>query len=727
MADYEAEDGDEKDLLADRQSKYWLDCIGDAQKFFAFWNEKSDSIDKLHADLKKMAATNVDREYKMFWANLEVLKPSIYSRPPVPVVVPRWKDQKELPRKASEMLERTLVLNFEEIDLDTIMLQVRDDLATVGRGIAWVRLEEAAGGDRNVIDHLDRADFLHEPARKWAEVGWVAKRAWLTREQVRARFGEEIARNIKLKRPKDAKGEAQIPDYKGEHKAEVWEIWSRTRGLVVWVSPGVEEVLDAREPHLKLDRFFPCPKPAYATVERRSLIPVPDFYYYRDQLEEINELTARISSLAEALKLKGFYPGGAGDLAEAIEAALKDASNNARLIPVANYQNLGGASLKDSITWLPLVEVASTITSLVALRRQLIDDVYQISGISDIMRGATDPEETLGAQRLKSQYGSIRIRDRQSELVRFARDLTRISAEIMAENYTPGQFADMAQMDLPTEADIAGQVKALGQRALEYLESPEGRQLQQNPEALTKAKQRMDGQIQELQATITLEKVTGLLREQRIRPFVLEIETDSTIQPDENAEKASRTEFLGALSGAMQQLVPLVAQQPAAAPFAAETLKFAVAPFRAGRALEGAIEQFAETVKSEAQQAQQSQQPSSEQIKAQQEDKKLALDKQKHDDEMTVRRQEIAHRQRLEARQARTEADQAQVEPTGESGEPAPALPSAYSQQEMLEQLAAGLLQMAQAIGQLAQAIAAPKSVTTPDGRTYTTAPARMN
>src|SRR5690349_18825564 len=120
MADYETDEGLESDAPADRSSRYWLECIRDAQKFFAFWNEKADSIDKLYADLKKMAATSADREYKMFWANLEVLKPAIYSRPPVPVVVPRWKDRKDLPGKASELLERALILNFEEIDLDAI-------------------------------------------------------------------------------------------------------------------------------------------------------------------------------------------------------------------------------------------------------------------------------------------------------------------------------------------------------------------------------------------------------------------------------------------------------------------------------------------------------------------------------------------------------------------------------------------------------------------------------
>jgi hypothetical protein len=726
MAEYETDEGEDSGLPADRSSRYWLECIGDAQRFFAFWNEKADSIDKVYADLKKMAAINLDREYRLFWANLEVLKPAIYSRPPQPVVVPRWKDQKELPRKASELLERALMVSFEETGLDAIMLQVRDDLATVGRGAAWVRLEAADGGDRNVIDHLDRTDFLHEPARKWAEVGWVAKRAWLARRQVRDRFGDDAAMAVRLKKPKDGKGESQIADYKGERKAEIWEIWSKTRGLVVWVSPGVEEVLDIKEPFLTLEGFFPCPRPAYATLERRSLIPVPDFYYYRDQLEEINELTARISALSQALRLCGFYPGGSGDLAEAIETALKNTSNNARVIPVANFHNLGGTSLKDSIVWLPIVEVANTITSLVALRKQLIDDVYQISGISDIMRGATDPQETLGAQQLKSQYGSIRVRDRQSELVRFARDLTRISAEIMAENYTPEQFAAIAQMDLPKQAELAEEVKAIGRRSLAFLETPEGQRLSQDSAALAMAKQRMDAEIRQVEATITMEKVVSLLREERIRPFVLEIETDSTIQPDENAEKERRAEFLGALGGTMREIVPLVAQQPAAAPFAAELLKFPVAPFRAGRALEGAIEQFAETVKDQARRAAQNPEPGPEQIKAEQEDRKLAFDKQKHDDEMALRRQEIAHRQRLEARLARADAEEHMQQPAGQ-GEAAPALPHAYSQQEMLDQLASGQLQIARAIQELAGAIAAPKSVTTPDGRTYTTSPARMN
>ena len=93
---------------------------------------------------------------------------------------------------------------------------------------------------------------------------------------------------------------------------------------------------------------------------------------------------------------------------------------------------------------------------------------------------------------------------------------------------------------------------------------------------------------------------------------------------------------------------------------------------------------------------------------------------------MALRREMFAHRQRLEALTARAGA-QAMAEPSAQGDEAAPAVPSAYSREEMLDQLAAGQLRIAESIRQLAGAIAAPKSVTTPDGRIYTTSAARMN
>lgn len=704
----------------DRAAGYWQECISDARKYFAFWNDKCDSIDKLYADLKRLADIQGDREYQMFWANLEILKSSIYARPPAPAVEPRFKDMKPLPRTASEVLERALAVNFEQEDIGAVILQVRDDLLTNGRGVAWVRYEddsdpvaESAVAEpekqRVPYEHVDRADFLHEPARRWQEVGWVAKRAWLTRDQGLRRFGD-IFTKVDLKQSTDLSNTGDAAIYTGERKGEVWEIWSRTRNCVVWMTEGLDEVLDIREPFLKLDGFFPCPRPAYATCERRRLIPVPDYYYYRDQLDEINELTARISALAEGLRIRGFYAAGAGELAEAVETAIRRNDQNAILVPVSNFAALGGAALKDSIVWLPVAEVSATIKELILLRRQLIDDVYQITGLSDIMRGATEPSETATAQELKSQYGSIRVRERQNELVRFARDLTRIAGEIMAENFTPRTFLDMTQMDLPAQSMIAQRLDAL----LSQAGDPRLAALaQEQPEAAEQLKQQADEQIQALQNVITIEKVVGLLREQRIRPFVLEIETDSTIQLDENTEKQRRTEFLTALSAAIQQLLPLVQAQPAAGPFAAEMIKFTVAPFRAGRSLTAVIEEFAQTIQQQSQQAMQNPLPSAEQIQAQREDKRLAFEQQRHRDEVALRSKELDQTHDREIRKARVDGDLA----GGEVGQPA-----AYSMSEVITQLAQQNAQVLQALAMIAQVLAAPKTITTPEGRTYTTA-----
>jgi hypothetical protein len=694
-----------------RQARPWLDAITDAQKYFRYWQEKADRIDKVYADLKTLSGSGTDREFQMFWANLEILKPSIYSRSPAPVVVPRFRTMKDLPRKASELLERTLVLTFEEADINAVMLQIRDDLATIGRGAAWLRFEETDGRLRNVIEHMDRADFLHEPARKWQEVGWVAKRAWLTRAEGMKRFGDPFAQ-VELKNRRDLLGEPDQGAYEGEKKAEIWEIWSRSRGLVVWVAPGLEDVLDIREPFLKLEGFFPCPKPAYATTERRRLIPVPDFVYYKDQLEEINELTARISALAEGLRMKGFYPAGAGDLAEAVETAVRQNDRNAILVPVSNFAALGGTALRDSIIWLPVSELAATIKELVLLRRQLIDDVYQITGLSDIMRGATHPSETAAAQELKSQYGSIRIRDRQAELVRIARDITRIAAEMIAENYTPDMFAGMAQMDLPRDEAIAGEIGKLRLEAVRLAEAPDA------SEEIADVRQKTEARLSSLTATVTLEKAVALLREQRLRPFILEIETDSTIQADENTEKQRRTEFLTALSMAIQQLTPMVAQQPSSAPFAVEILKFAIAPFRAGRSFEGSIDEFAETVRREAEQRLANPGPGPDQMQLELEEKKLALDARKHEAELAVKQDEVNKLHERETRKARLEGDSLAL---AQSGQPA------YSMTEIIEVLTRQNEQALRSMELIARVLAAPKKITTPEGRTYTTEPAMVN
>lgn len=659
----------------DTNAKPWLDAIKEAEKYFYEYNEKCDKIDDLYANLKKLSNGNAERQMQIFWANLEVLKPSIYARPPVPVVAARFKDRKPMVRHAGEVLERTLASSFDQEDINETMINLRDDLAISARGVVWIRLEDEEGEPQAVCyDHLDRKDFLHDPARKWKEVGWVARRTHQTMEEMRERFeatsGNEFMRAVYAERKKDGE------DYSGDKKACVWEIWHKSKKVVVWVAEGCENVLDMRDPFLDIHGFFPCPRPAYGTVERGTLKPVPDFVYYKDQVEEINELTARISALSESLKMKGFYAGGNEDVAGAIETAMKQQDNNAILIPVPNFAAMGGTGLRDSIIWLPVREIAEVIMQLIGLRKQLIEDVYQITGISDIMRGNTDANETLGAQQLKSQYGSVRVRDRQGELVRIARDITRIAAEIMAENFTPETLMQMSLYDgVPTTEQLQQkmmqaqqQIQQIKMQVQQAMSDPQMMaQAQANPEQanqlLQQAQQQVEQGMQALQAMqseITFEQVLEFIKSEKTRPFALEIETDSTIQPDDNAAKQQTTEFLGALATALAQLAPMVAAQPQSAEFASEVLKFAVAPFRAGRSLEGAIERFADEVKQVASQPKED--PRAIAAKAEAEAKQADIQAKTEQARMNSELKQAELQMKMQAQQTATEAKAAELQ-----------------------------------------------------------------
>ena len=595
------------------KSKGWLEMLAMSEKAFEDWQSRADNIDKQYANLERLANVTREREFQLFWANVQVLGPSTYAQAPVPVVTPKFKDRRPLNRISSELLERCAIVTLDNNDINGKMLQIRDDMNVVGRGVPWVRMEtDEKGKKKACVDYLNRRDFRHDPARTWHEVDWVARCGWLTEDEFEDRFPDVDASDAAFVKRKE---DGDTDD--GVVKCPVWEIWSKSENLVVWVTEGIEDVLDSTEPLLTLEDFFPCPKPAYSTTQRGSLIPVPDFAFYKDQLEEINELTGRIGALTESLKLRGFYPAGAGELGDAIEAAVKTNTNNQVLVPISNWAMMGTGNPKDIVIWWPIEQVAAVITQLIELRKQLIDDVYQITGLSDIMRGSTKATETLGAQELKSQYGSVRIRDRQNELVRIARDIVRIICEIMAENFDAKSLLEMSQLEIPYDKDIAAQVKPLAmqlqqinQQVQQAGQDPEIQQMaQQNPEkaqevmqAAQQQVQQIQGQIQKLQETVTIEQIVKFLRDNRTRSFALDIETDSTIAPDENAQKQRATEYMTAMSSFLSQAVPAVQAVPQMAPLMSDMIKFVNSQFRVGREMEATVEEFADQMKQAASQ-----------------------------------------------------------------------------------------------------------------------------
>lgn len=617
MADTFDDREDEDDLTVKgdaKSSARVLSAIKKAERVYSNWQGICDNVDDIYSreDGRGGNAGFVapgdwtDPEYDLFWASMEVMKPAVYAKPPLPVVSPQFKDKRKLQSTTAEMLERCVKSAFDRTDLNEGMLCTRDDLIFYNRGQLWLTYEtdEKGGGQRVCVEHTDRKDFLHPPARKWSEVPWVAKRAWMTRAELRKRF-----RKTSGDAYKDAKlcsGDGDDQENKG--KAGVWEVWDKANDRVFWVTEGVRVLLDEDKPHLKLRGFFPCPRPAYGTLKPRTLMPRPDYLRYAAHFTKINSLTKRIYDLLDMVRMKGLIPAG-GDIGDAVEQAMKDDANSALLIPVPAAALIQGSS--SFVQWMPLEQIAAAITGLIEARRELFADYDRLSGISDIMRGETDAEETLGAQRLKSQYGSVRVREKIDELQRIARDATEIAAEIMAEHFSKDTLLEMSQMVIPTKAEIEKRIKAIESAAREEMGNltkkakqtiaqakQQGQEVdpQQAQAQFEQAKQQIVAKyasaLQQESDQVPIEDVIKLLRDDKARGFAFEIATDSTVMTDEMQEKASRNEFLTVFSGATQGLIGLSALGEPAAKLAGGVLKFVLQPYRVGRELDALIDDF---------------------------------------------------------------------------------------------------------------------------------------
>jgi hypothetical protein len=372
---------------------------------------------------------------------------------------------------------------------------------------------------------------------------------------------------------------------------------------------------------------------------------------YKDQLDEIDQLTARIHALADALRVKGFYPAGGAEIAEAIQTAMTAENDSALIVPISNWAAFGGTS--KVLEWLPITDIATTITALVALRKQIIEDVYQVMGLSDIMRGATEAQETLGAQQLKSQYGSTRIRDKQQELVRIARDLVEITLEIITSNFSEVTMIEMSQTQLPTKEMKAQGLQMLQQQGMQLMQ--QAQQTGQPPDQ--DQMMVLQAEMQKLQERPTTDQVFKFLKDNRARSFTLDIETDSTILVDEQGEKQRRTEFVQALGSLLPQLSTMVQNEPKMANVAGEILKFSTSAFRAGRPLDGAIDEMTEMMKAKGDQPRGDDPETAKgKVQIQIEQMKQQTIQQKNQADIQLRQQELAMKDQHEQARIRSEA-----------------------------------------------------------------------
>lgn len=460
-----------------------------------------------------------------------------------------------------------------------------------------------------LCEHLHWKDYLQSAGADWESVGWVARKLRMRKDAIAERFDDPAIVDGDCLKDRGDKSAADLINYEytsgqakdelGERaseqtkeafkRADIWEIWDRESKTVYWISPGCKYLLDKEEDPLGLEGFFPCPKPLLTTIGPDSMIPVPDFLYYEKQADYIDELTHRKHLLTEALRVVGVCP----DEHQETLARLVEETDQNEIIPVKDWPRfMQDGGLNALIQFFPLEVIANTLKFTIELIESEKAQLYEVSGMSDIVRGMTDPRETAAAQKTKANYANNRFRDKQMDGQRFFRDSIAIMGEIIAEKFQPDSLVEIANMMPEPPKELEEPMPPMPPA--------------QTPEDQQKAQQMMQMQQQKRDAAMKRfqkeqEDLMGaiqLLKDQNRRVFRIDIETDSTIEADQEQEKQGAVEFLQAVGQFGEGFIKMSEAAPPFAKFMGNTLLFAARRFRAGRILEGdleeAIEAFAE-------------------------------------------------------------------------------------------------------------------------------------
>lgn len=551
----------------------WNDEITMAEKEFDNFRKQGRTTVRRYRD-KRDAVDGSERKFNIFTANVSIMQSSLYAQIPKVSVSRRFGQSNDDPaRVASMMLQNAIMQDIDEpeCDFDQVMRDAVEDRLVPGIGCAWLRLEtdteektleeqwdpisgaliqeastyEEISRQEVMIDHVFWEDFLYSPCRTWKERRWVARRVYMDQDALVKRFGEKIGKAMPLDynpRGDLSQGRSNQPENEVLQKAIIYEIWDRQSRKVIWLSKAWPEILDEVDDPLHLEDFEPCPKPLFALTTTSNCIPVNDFVIFQDQYNELDLVNNRISLLVQACKVVGVYDASATGL----QRMLQQGSENT-LIPVDNWAMFGEkGGVKGMVDWLPLDTVIQALEKLRQAREDIKGQIYELTGIADIVRGNTKASETLGAQQIKAQFASVRIQKLQNEVARFAQDVLRIKGEIICRHFVPEQILKLANMEYYPDA--------------------------QNPPLVQEAMALLKGEHEAFE-------------------WRVKVQADSLAMVDYAQQKQEKVEFMNAVATLLQSAATTMKAVPDSAPILFESLKFSIAGFKGASELEGVIDQ----------------------------------------------------------------------------------------------------------------------------------------
>lgn len=550
-------------------AEVWIQEIKASEKYLENFHTQAAKVDRRYLD-KRGSGEEDKSKLNLFTTNTNILLATLYAKFPKPFVTREFDDQDDdVARVAANIIERMLKVRNRD-PFDRSMRAVVQDRLVPGLGAVWFRYEpttqpipippvidqatgqeiEPASEGLEITDEKVVCEYVHwkdirwSPARVWEQLRWVGRMVPMSKKDAIARFGEVIGSQLSYHKSVEARGKRdssanELSQHDSVMYTDIYEIWCKTTKTVYWISLDFPLILDKKADYLKLPNFFPTPKFLMGLTSTTDMIPRPDYVMVQDQYEELDNVNHRITMLERAIKVVGVYDSGSGS--QEIERIFQEAVD-LKIIPMRSFSEFkekGG--FKGSMDWLPLDMFTTALEKLRMVRQDLMGQIYEVTGISDIMRGSTRATETLGAQQLKAQYGSVRLQYLQMDVANFVEEALEMKAEIIRRHFQP--------QTIVRHSNIANSVDAqYVDAAIQLIKSPEFQ-----------------------------------LR--------VQVHADSMSVPEYNSEREDRMSYVRAIAELLTSAAPIIQQSPAAGVPLLRVLQWVGASFRTGSTIEGILDQ----------------------------------------------------------------------------------------------------------------------------------------
>lgn len=617
------------------EGKKWIDRINGQTKIEKDWFDDASRAVRAYTDEEKPWGGEVKDgcgyDFNILYANVETIVPAVINSPPVPDIRRRFNDADPAARIVADILERAISVQIDDSRLQVELEAAAQDSFLAGRGLVRIRyksdivggevddeelkdaaeeLENGTGradgeddepspdgyddedrssskpvvaqsrvpsterveNERICFEAVSWRDYRHGPAKRWEDRSWDAFRFIIPKDEGDDTFPQGAYEN-QLSDVEKKEWVASEDDICG------WEVWCKRSRKVKFIDDNGLVLKQIDDP-LGLPDFFPIPTPMQPIELTGRLLPTNPFKIYRRLADELDTITKRIRVLADQMKVKGFYAGSATDLENLVNGDDND------WIPITDSEVfVQNGGMEGAIAYWPVDRFIVVLKELYVARDQVKQAIYEITGISDIVRGATMASETATAQNIKSQWGSLRIQKMQRMLERHARDLFVMMSVIIPAKFSPETLQRMTSIPIvPSQED--------------------------DPETLQ----------QKL-------KVLELLKQPLAQMYRIDVESDSTVRADLTRQKQEVAEFLQGAAAYFQAVGPLVQQGALPADAATDIFASTARMFNLGKSVEDTLEKMVTDAKKAAQQPKE-EKPDPEMVKAQMEGQKMQMQAQ---------------------------------------------------------------------------------------------------